>query len=1452
VPQARPLSPAETVPFSTGQTQKPEEEQGYQWGNWLSNPLNELKFLGKAAKEAVVDPVVEAVDSVQALDEGYRQVYRGTKGSSVYRAPDGTLTGNTPSQVEAQQGSVRAVTQPLQYLGQPGQAARQSIVDASAGVIGATKEEDLVDNPDARRAQGVGQFATETAVATLLTGGLSTFAAPARAMLPGWMSGALGRIPAKGLVKWGAAGATEEVISGLLQDPLANPGFVFQLDENDTVWSAALKNAPSNAIGGLVLGGAIEGTGRVIGAGINSVVPNLARRQRSVNAIKEVEEARNWTEENGIQEKTPDGKYEFTPEEYGPQEAPEQGPQEPPVAEGNILDNYEQRRAEVVGDAEPVDPEAPEVSTVVRGLDQLDDAQLQRLDQAETLVEELDAELENSTVEFVDRPQQLVAAPADRLADTTIPYMDQIAAINNDDLLSMADPRNSQQLFQRVSEITGKELEDFTRKDVIAGIESLANKDNIQFLPNRIDPQSGGLADVNEIKVDPERFQYKSNVNDQGQQKGNSLEGVDKWSTDFEGVVDVWEDPTDGEIYVVNGHNRLAKAKEMGVGSIRVNFIPARTAEQARAFGAAANIASGSGTAFDAAKYFRDSGLDNAQALEAAGIPMAGERSLGAQGLALSKLPPGVFQDAVDGKLPLSTAVKIGSSGLSPENMIRVASITQDMGPMAALEVIDMAKTAPRVESGEMTLFGAEVMDTIKIKAELAARLRSEMTSAKNTFKGAAKDRNAKRLQQANTNVDQAAATEQAGYAEQLLGTFDAEKYAEGTEIGRLLNEGTEDIASGAKPAAVARRLMAELQDQPLAPQPKAKPEPEVEASPEQQWEALSTEEAMLKREQAEKKLLSQRKIDNRKKVISDADDAFANEGEVDLKKVERAQKQLDDHAEADAYIAWYDQRNDLPLTPDQRNDIKKNLIKKARDNGEIRPDATPTPTLDNPAQQLEELVFQPINAMREEIRLADQYARQDAVEADAQARAKREANGYYGQDIDKKLDNGLLEDFPEDTPDYPEPEGEPSYQLPADVAKSKPRYGLGVVQFGSDLDRAAYIIRSKSKKSKGEDRIIASLEEQGLDVAAVRKHGEKVKKAISDQVLDMTGSRRAPQSSMEIAVPAQQFGDSFTTSSVAGDAFRSRIDPENYVSPEFAREAATAITDIVDRVAGGKGLRVKINEKPGPEMVLPLEHGGDGKTKTFELGSYNWSNDVMTVHDFLRRDADELIGTAYHESWHRLQARFLTKGEMRMLSKLRNKKRVGEMAGFDAMASDKASIEMQAIAFEQFAAAKELAPEITAQKFLEMQRSRSGRRAMEEFARLEANNIGDEDVLRLAQQNNNKFYAQANALIDSLDAATMKPLAKFFDRLYDLFERVRNFAEGNGFTSVDDLFERAYAGKLAKRREIGLVFDDIGREPFASDWLSDNAMSERLALMESEANLKQAALRQQAIKEGC
>ena len=96
MPEARPLSPQEAIPYTPAEAPK-EEEQGYQWSNWLSNPLNELKFVGKVAKESIVDPVVDAVESVQALDEGYTPVYRGTKGAAFTKLPMERLRAICPA-----------------------------------------------------------------------------------------------------------------------------------------------------------------------------------------------------------------------------------------------------------------------------------------------------------------------------------------------------------------------------------------------------------------------------------------------------------------------------------------------------------------------------------------------------------------------------------------------------------------------------------------------------------------------------------------------------------------------------------------------------------------------------------------------------------------------------------------------------------------------------------------------------------------------------------------------------------------------------------------------------------------------------------------------------------------------------------------------------------------------------------------------------------------------------------------------------------------------------------------------------------------------------------------------------------------------------------------------------------------------------------------------------------
>ena len=703
---------------------------------------------------------------------------------------------------------------------------------------------------------------------------------------------------------------------------------------------------------------------------LKALLPNSSRRTRQVRAEQQVQEARQELVEAGIQQEKPDGSYEFTPETLTEDTTPNDIP--------GMLDDYEARRQEAttnvatavmepggavlpgsLPDADPaVDPwdiGAPEVDTVVRGVKELDDKALQRLDDGDGVVEELNAELEDQPA-FEPVDMSVMVAPADRLAAPATPYTEQVARLDNENLIALASPQSSELLYRRVQELTGKEFEEFTRQDVLAGVQSLANKDNLQVLPGRVEPAAMALADVNAIQVDPTRFQFKQGVDpESGAQKGNSLSGVDKWATDFEGAIDVWEDPADGKTYVVNGHNRLAKARELGIPSLPVNFIRAATADQARAQGAAKNIAEGAGTVFDAAKYIRETGAKTGADLQALGLPLKSGNA--AQGLALSKLPPGVFQDAVDGKLPVSTAIAIGNSVLSPEDMIRVAGMTQDMGPMAALELVEMAETAPKVEAETMGLFGAEMMDTIKIKAEIAAKIRAELKSTQNTFKGAAKDRNAQRLAQANTNVDQSAASTQADLVGQTLGVFDAEKYAAGTPISQLLDQATQEVAEGANRAMVVRRLVADIADRAgEVPAPKAAaPEPAA-LTPEQGWELLSTEEARLKRERSEKKLLTERMIKNRKKLISDADDALANGTDIDLKKVEKAQRALDAHAEADAYIAWYDQRNDLPMTAQQRADMEARIIKKAIQKGEVRPSATPLSGDNSKAKTLEEL----------------------------------------------------------------------------------------------------------------------------------------------------------------------------------------------------------------------------------------------------------------------------------------------------------------------------------------------------------------------------------------------------------------------------------------------------------------------------------------------------------------
>lgn len=1588
------------VPVLGEQKENEKPDKGYQVQRWWQKPGNELEYffgtqipqLGGVLKQSLVDPVVDAVESVQALDEGYQQVYRGTKGSSVYRAPDGTLTGNTPSQVEAQQGSIRAITQPLQFFGEGGQQARQALSDASADFIGATREEDLYANPDARRAQGVGQFFTETTAATVLTAGTLGVGRGAFARLSPGLQRALTRpFAGRKLLNWVGFAGLEGAYSGVFQDPFREQGFLFPVDPaTDSPFSAFVKNTPSNALTDAVLGGTLELSGRAVSATLKGLFPNLARRQRGVRAQQEVSQAREWLEENDIQRENPDGTFERVEPPAEPEaeatavdapeaEAPAAPETEAAAPEANVLDDYEAAaRAEQI--------EKASASDAKRSLDDIDDEGLERIAQSDNKIEAIEQELQTNAVEFEEAPQEMIAFPQEKLAEGTAAYGDQLEAISRQKLINAADPRNSRQLYQKVAELTGKDHAEFTKSDVIAGMKALQTE-GIVFLPDRLQP-SAQLMRVEDIKVDIERFQYKQDVDGQGRQKGESISDTEKWNTEFEGVIEVWKDPADGETYVVNGHNRLAKAKELGITSLPVRYINTLKPGQARARGAASNIASGSGTAFDAANYFEEAGINTPEDLKAAGFSMEGGKAR--QGLAIKNLPPSLRQDAMDGVLELKQAEMLGMSGLSDEDMIRVAAMSRDKGMGFFAEVLQMAQS-PRsqVEIDQGSILGAEFLDTLAVKADLASRVRSILNTEKRQLGGAAKAKNAGLLaERANTQVDQGAAASAAAQSNQALQLFQRDKYLAGTDAAELLNQGTDVVANGGDAAVVADQIAGQLREgaegQPLIKTPE--PEPALQSN-EDIWSQLSTTEALAMREQMEKRLLTQKKIDNSKRVIADADDALGRGDDVDLKKVEAAQKRLDRHDEAVEFIDWYDSRNE-PKTREQRDQLKAKIIRDALDQGEIRTDPA-IPAVQDSAESLEDLMLSPIRAIQEEIAQADAYARADAKQKMAEIQARDEANGYYEQDIQQQLDNGMLDDFPEpdepelrnalddyladdlrnpdaqetgwgafrftraldseqwvleipeladltgqellelgvddaglnamsaaqqarllagawdklkqrlpegeyrvdatspsrqklfkrvlgdayegntlrvekkppSTPDLPEPEGEPSYQLPADVAKSKPRYGLGTVVFGSDLDRAAYIIRSKSKKSKGEDRIIASLEEQGLDVAAVRKHGEKVKKAISDQVLDMTGSRRAPQSAMEIQVEAVPFDGGMTTqsitASVEGDRFMGLVNEKTWRFDDF-REARSAVRDIIRRVAGND-TNIRTSKTTLKEIVIPKEHGGDGKQKGYSAGEYDWEQDLVSVYALMNTSPGELLETAYHEAWHRVQAMLLSKKEMASLNTDYAKRQFREAAGWYYSSQDKASIEMQAHAFQGYAAWRDMGYGTNFRQYRRYMQEQNKWRAEESFTQL-SDDLGwtpseTADALKNSLEEMDGNYVHARAIKEGLQGRGNQANAmdKFMERLYEVFERIGNFARGNGFNSVGDLFERAYSGRLAKRRRFISAVKDFaedggsGRGDLAMEWLYDNHQqwlaAEEARLAEQELGLKQEAL---------
>ena len=315
-------------------------------------------------------------------------------------------------------------------------------------------------------------------------------------------------------------------------------------------------------------------------------------------------------------------------------------------------------------------------------------------------------------------------------------------------------------------------------------------------------PKPGTVTDVAiaDLNLDPTRFQYKLVHGSTG--SSGSLTGVRKWDPNLAGIVQVWRDPADGKDYIVNGHNRANLAKGLGVDKITVRYLDVKDAAEARAVGALTNIAEGRGTALDAAKFFKDSGLSKAD-LDTKGIPM--REKIATDGLALSSLDDSLFRKVIDGDIATERATIVGGSGLDHKQQRslvdlidkqekRKRKITND----TIKELADGVKASTQKSEVQFDLFGGSqvVVDNAVERASLQASMKQRLSRDKKLFGTVSKSKAAADLQKAGNVIDIATSQKISQDAATTLAIFDQLKNVSGP-VSKALNDAADHIMAG-------------------------------------------------------------------------------------------------------------------------------------------------------------------------------------------------------------------------------------------------------------------------------------------------------------------------------------------------------------------------------------------------------------------------------------------------------------------------------------------------------------------------------------------------------------------------------------------------------------------------------------------------------------------------------
>ena len=192
-------------------------------------------------------------------------------------------------------------------------------------------------------------------------------------------------------------------------------------------------------------------------------------------------------------------------------------------------------------------------------------------------------------------------------------------------------------------------------------------------------PTAGEVAKVkvSDLTVRPDVFQVKSEGKFNKKGVSGSLKEASTFDPNLADLLTVWRDTTGeigdvGKVYIVDGHNRLDLAQRSGIGEVDVRFVDVATVKEAQTISALKNIAQGTSikgsmTAMDVALFMQNSG-ETLESLAQKGITLT--NTLMIEGTQLSRLPRNILDKVATKEIPYNKALALGSvEGASVESI---------------------------------------------------------------------------------------------------------------------------------------------------------------------------------------------------------------------------------------------------------------------------------------------------------------------------------------------------------------------------------------------------------------------------------------------------------------------------------------------------------------------------------------------------------------------------------------------------------------------------------------------------------------------------------------------------------------------------------------------------------------------------------------------------------------